>query len=256
MAKPQPARLETGESPAQRRRRAGKIVAQLHALYPEADCALRHCDPFQLLVATILSAQSTDETVNKVTPALFAAYATAPDLAAASLADIERIIRPTGFFRQKAKNIKAAAQRIVESFGGEVPSDMDALISLPGVARKTANVVLGTAFGRNAGVVVDTHIGRLALRLALAPSARDSKDAVKIERDLMAVVPQSEWTFVGHALIWHGRRVCSARKPNCPGCALSRWCPSAELTSDSPAPAVRLKKTSRKPRSTSESAVR
>lgn len=221
--------VDTGETIPRRHRRAMRIVAELRKLYPEADCALRRADPFQLLVATILSAQSTDETVNKVTPGLFAAYPTPDALAAAALDELETIVRPTGFFRQKAKNIKGAARKITEDFGGEVPADMAALTALPGVARKTANVVLGTAFGRNEGVVVDTHIGRLAVRLGLTWSARDSKDAVRIEQDLMKVLDKPEWTFVGHALIWHGRRVCSARKPQCPICTLARWCPFGKV---------------------------
>lgn len=215
------------ETQDDRKKRARRILTGLRKLYPDADCALEHVDPFQLLVATILSAQSTDETVNKVTPVLFQKHGTPPALAAASREEIERIIHATGFFRQKTKSIQGAAKAIVTSFGGRVPDSMDDLVTLPGVARKTANVVLGTAFGKNDGFVVDTHIGRLATRLGLTWTSKDAKDAVKIERDLMAIIPRKEWTFMGHALIWHGRRVCSARKPDCDGCTVAKHCPSA-----------------------------
>lgn len=208
-------------------RRAARITSLLHGLYSDADCALIHENPWQLLIATILSAQSTDETVNKVTQVLFIKYPTPAALAAARREDVEAIVHATGFFHQKAKNIQETSRRLVEYFGGEVPPDMDKLLTLPGVARKTANVVLGTAFGKNEGVVVDTHIGRLATRLALTWSSKDAKDAVAIERDLMQVLPRDQWTFVGHALIWHGRRVCSARKPACNLCTLAPHCPSA-----------------------------
>lgn len=215
------------ETLQEKQRRGRKIVAALRKLYPDADCALTHADPLQLLISTILSAQSTDETVNKVTPLLFAAYPTAAALAEAPREKIEEIIHSTGFFRQKAKNIQGTCAKIVAEFGGRTPSTMDELVTLPGVARKTANVVLGTAFGKNEGVVVDTHIGRLAVRLGLTWSSKNSKDAVKIEHDLMQVLPRKEWTFTGHALIWHGRRVCSARKPDCAHCVLAKHCPSA-----------------------------
>ena len=209
------------------KKRARKILAALRKLYPEADCALRHGDPFQLLIATILSAQSTDATVNKVTPVLFKKYKTARALADAPRESVEAIIHATGFFRQKTKSLQGACRKIIDSFGGKVPDTMDELVTLPGVARKTANVVLGTAFGKNEGVVVDTHIGRLATRLALTWTSKDAKDAVKIERDLMEVLPRKDWTFAGHALIWHGRRVCPARKPDCDNCMLAKHCPSA-----------------------------
>ncbi|MFQ5496070.1 MAG: endonuclease III domain-containing protein, partial [Phycisphaerae bacterium] len=178
------------ESPQDRKRRARRILAALRKLYPDADCALTHADPLQLLISTILSAQSTDETVNKVTPVLFAKYKTAAALARAPRATIERIIHSTGFFRQKAKSIQGAARIIADDFDGRVPDTMDELLTLPGVARKTANVVLGTAFGKNEGVVVDTHIGRLATRLGLTWTGKIAKDAVKIERDLMQVLPR------------------------------------------------------------------
>lgn len=220
--------IRASESIADRKRRARRIIAALRKEYPKADCALTHRDPFQLLIATILSAQSTDETVNKVTPVLFSKYKTPAALGRAAAADVEAVIHSTGFFRQKAKSIREASRRIADDFGGKVPASMEDLVSLPGVARKTANVVLGTAFGDSAGVVVDTHVGRLAMRLALTVNGKDSKDAVRIERDLMEVVPQKQWTFLGHALIWHGRRVCSARKPACESCTLAKECPSAE----------------------------
>jgi endonuclease-3 len=188
---------------------------------------LDHRDPFQLLIATILSAQSTDETVNKVTPVLFKRFKTPKALANAPRGEIEKIIHSTGFFRQKSKSIQGACRMIVDEHGGRVPDTMDDLVALPGVARKTANVVLGSAFGKEEGVVVDTHIGRLATRLELTWSSKNSKDAVKIERDLMEIIPRKDWTFLGHALIWHGRRVCPARKPDCDHCTLAKHCPSA-----------------------------
>lgn len=219
--------LRIKESPQARVKRAREITRRLHKLYPAADCALEHDSALKLLIATILSAQCTDERVNMVTPMLFARYSTARELAAANQTDVEAIIRSTGFFRNKAKNIIGAARVICEQFGGEVPATMDELLALPGVARKTANVLLGTWFKQNEGVVVDTHIGRLSHRLGLSWRSRDDKDAVKIEQDLMEVLPRKEWTFVGHALIWHGRKVCAARKPTCEQCTLSDVCPSA-----------------------------
>ncbi len=219
--------IQSKETPQARGKRALKIVAELHKAYPDADCALKHQNALQLLVATILSAQSTDETVNKVSPLLFAKYPTADKLAAADPADVERIIHSTGFFRQKTKSIIGACRTIVERFSGKVPETMDDLIQLPGVARKTANVVLGTWYHKNEGVVVDTHVGRLAHRLGLTWTSKDEKDAVKIEQDLCQVLPREEWTFAAHALIWHGRRVCSARKPACGQCTLNKLCPSA-----------------------------
>jgi len=224
---PKSTRPQVAESPENRKKRARKIITSLHKLYPGADCALTHVDPLQLLVATILSAQCTDETVNKVTPVLFARFGTAGALADAPREEIQEIIHSTGFFRQKTKSIQGTCRKIADEFGGKVPDGMDELLTLPGVARKTANVVLGTAFGKNEGVVVDTHVGRLATRLALTWSSKGSKDAGKIERDLMQIIPGKEWTFVGHALIWHGRRICSARKPACDKCALAMHCPSA-----------------------------
>jgi len=215
------------ESIPEKQRRARRIIAELKKVYPDATCALHHGSALQLLIATILSAQSTDETVNKVTPVLFGRYPTAEALCAADPAEIQKIIYPTGFFRQKTKSILGACRAIGEHCGGRVPETMNELIELPGVARKTANVVLGTWFGRNEGVVVDTHVGRLAHRLALTWTSKDEKDAIRIEQDLMQVLPRDEWTFTGHALIWHGRRICTARKPRCADCKLNGLCPSA-----------------------------
>ncbi len=220
------------ESAAARIRRGARITARLAALYPAAECALQHKSALELLVSTILSAQCTDERINKVTPALFRRYKTPRDFATADTAELEAMIQSTGFFRNKAKNIQGACRLMVERFDGNVPDTMDDLTQLPGVARKTANVILGTWYGKNEGVVVDTHIGRLACRLALTWRSRDSKDAVKIERDLMEVFPQASWTDVGHGLILHGRQVCSARKPACDRCELNKLCPSANAFED------------------------
>lgn len=223
------------ESPADRKKRAVAILRGLRKLYPDATCALHHDSALTLLVATILSAQSTDETVNKVTPSLFAAYPTAAALASADAADVERLIQSTGFFRNKAKSIQGACRMIVEKFGGEVPDTMEKLIQLPGVARKTANVILGTWFGKNEGIVVDTHVGRLACRMGLTWTGKNDKDAGKIEQDLMQLIPRKDWTHFGHAMVWHGRRVCSARKPKCADCTLNRLCPSAFAFETAPA---------------------
>lgn len=217
----------TRESQAVRRERAERILAQLRQTYPDAECALHHRSAFELLAAVILSAQCTDERVNQVMPGLLAKYPDAERLAAADPAELEATIRSTGFFRNKAKNLIGMSRRVVEQFDGDVPDEMEALLSLPGVARKTANCVLGSWFGKNEGIVVDTHVGRLALRLRLLTSARDDKDAVKIERDLMELLPREAWTYVSHALIDHGRQICQARKPNCTTCPLAEDCPSA-----------------------------
>jgi endonuclease-3 len=205
--------------------RVRSIVDGLEELYPDVDCELDRETPFQLLCATILSAQCTDDRVNKVTPELFRRYPTPAALARAPLPTLEKIIRTTGFFRQKAKSLKGSAAGLLARFGGEIPKTIEELTSLPGVARKTANVVLGTAFGIADGVVVDTHIQRLSMRLGLT-RATDPKD---IEKDLMKVLPRETWIRAGHQLIWHGRRVCFARKPNCPECTLAPFCPSAGL---------------------------
>ena len=215
------------ESSAERKARTRKILTGLKKLYPDATCALRHESALQLLVATILSAQSTDETVNQVTRKLFAKYKTPEQYASADPADFEEDIHSTGFFRQKTKSVLGMAGMIVSEFGGSVPETMDELVRLPGVARKTANVVLGTWFGKNEGVVVDTHIGRLSHRLGLTWRSRNEKDAVRIEQDLQEIIPRKQWTWFGHAMIWHGRKVCSARKPNCGECRVAAACPAA-----------------------------
>ena len=199
------------------------LFDRLLALYPDAHCALDFTNAFQLLCATILSAQCTDKRVNLVTPALFARYPDAAALAAAKPEELEELIRSTGFFRSKAKSLIGMAEALVERHGGEVPADMEALTALPGVGRKTANVILGNAFGRNDGIVVDTHVTRLSNRLALTSES----DAVKIEQALVPLFPQERWTMLSHLLIEHGRQVCDARKPRCGDCVLSDVCPSA-----------------------------
>lgn len=204
-----------------KRTRAAQIVAGLRRDYPDAECALRHANAFQLLIATILSAQCTDERVNLVTASLFANYPAAADLAAVPLPVLEKAIQSTGFFRNKAKNIQACCRQLVENHGGEVPRDLDALVRLPGVGRKTANVVLGTFFGLPTGVVVDTHVTRISRRLGLTRH----EDAEKIERDLMELLPKREWIAFSHRVIHHGRRVCQARKPDCEACGLAELCP-------------------------------
>lgn len=201
------------------------IIERLRQAYPDAHCELNYKTPHQLLVATILSAQCTDERVNKVTPTLFAKYPTAVDFAAADRTELEEAIRSTGFFRQKAKYIQESSQTIVHDFGGEVPPDMDSLLQLNGVARKTANVVLGEIYGQAEGITVDTHVKRLANRLGLTTSS----DPAKVERDLMAIVPKDSWIEISHLLIFHGRRQCFARRPACADCPLNDICPSAEL---------------------------
>jgi endonuclease-3 len=199
------------------------IMARLRRRFPEAKCALDHQDPLQLLVATILSAQCTDARVNLVTKDLFAKYHSAADYAAADPAVFEQEIKPTGFFRNKTRSVLGMAQALVERHGGQVPSTMEELTRLPGVGRKTANVVLGTAFGINEGVVVDTHVSRIANRLKLTRQ----KDPVKIEQDLMQLVPRKDWTDFSHLLIHHGRQICDARKPKCEICPVNDLCPSA-----------------------------
>ncbi len=211
------------ESASARRVRARRVLAGLEAAYPEAHCALEHADAYQLLVATILSAQCTDARVNLVTPALFARYPDARALARGPQDDVEALIRSTGFFRNKAKNLIAMAQAVVARHGGRIPDTMEALRALPGVGRKTANVVLGNAFGRNEGVTVDTHVGRIARLLRL--TAED--DPEKVEQDLMTLFPQDRWTLLSHLLISHGRAVCVARRPRCDACVLAADCPSA-----------------------------
>ncbi len=207
------------------RRHARTIDRRLGSAYPDARCSLDHTTPFELLVATILSAQCTDERVNMVTPALFRRFPTPEHFAGATPEAIEEHIRSTGFFRNKARSIKGAATLIAERFGGAVPATMEELLSLPGVARKTANVVLGTAYGQATGVVVDTHVQRVTRRLGITRE----KDPGKIERDLMGLLPESSWIAFSHRVIHHGRRTCTARKPRCGACPLSDVCPSVEL---------------------------
>lgn len=208
---------------AERKTRARKIITRLKRAYPDATCALQHENALQLVVATILSAQCTDARVNMVTPHLFAKYRAAADYAAADPRVLEKEIQSTGFFRNKTKSIIGMAQALVERHGGEVPQTMDELTALPGVGRKTANVILGTWFRKNEGVVVDTHVQRLARLLGFTRL----DDPVKIEQELMAVVPRDDWTWFSHTLIHHGRGVCIARRPKCADCILNRLCPSA-----------------------------
>jgi endonuclease-3 len=213
------------ESKKARRERAAQIYALLSEEYPAAECELDFESPFQLAVATILSAQTTDETVNTVTPALFRRYPDAARLAAAGQEDVEQIIHKTGFFRNKAKNIIGFARAVVAEHGGEVPRSMAELFELPGVGRKTANVILGNAFGIDEGIVVDTHVRRLSQRLGFTSS--DTPE--KIEEELMALYPRERWTMLSHLLIWHGRRVCEARRPRCEVCVVSHLCPSSRV---------------------------
>lgn len=221
-AKPATRNGSTPPSTAERRR-AHAVYQKLLATHPDAHCELNHRNAFELLIATILSAQCTDVRVNMVTPALFAKYPTPAAMAAADLTDLESLIRTTGFYRNKAKNIKGAAAAIAARHGGNVPDSMEALLDLPGVARKTANVVLGNAFGQNVGMVVDTHVARLSYRLGFT----DHTDPVKIERDLMVLFPGDthNWAMLAHLLIFHGRRICTARNPQCERCPLLKDCP-------------------------------
>ena len=207
-----------------------ELIARLWAAYPDAYCALDYETPVQLLVATILSAQCTDERVNLTTPALFARYPTVEALAAADPLEMEALVRPTGFYRQKARYIRESAARLLAAYGGEVPMAMDDLLTLSGVARKTANVVRGEIYGLADGITVDTHVKRLSARLGLTTET----DPVKVERDLMAIIPRESWIEIAHLLIWHGRRICTARKPACGICPLNDICPSAvwEVTSE------------------------
>jgi endonuclease-3 len=206
--------------------RSLEILLRLKRLYPDATCSLTYDSPVQLLVATILSAQCTDERVNKVTPALFDCFPDAKALAGASRAELETLIRSTGFYRNKAKNIQGACDKIMREFNGKVPQRMEELLTLPGVARKTANVVLAHAFGIIEGVTVDTHVKRLSQRLGLT----EQSDPVRIERDLMKLIPQPDWENWSIRLIYHGRAICKARKPDCENCVLADLCPSAELS--------------------------
>jgi endonuclease-3 len=204
---------------------AAKVTRRLKADYSDAECALEHQSAFQLLVSTILSAQCTDERVNIVTKDLFRRWPTAAHLARLPLGQLEQAIKSTGFFRNKAKNIKACSQALVDKYDGEVPRDLDQLVELPGVGRKTANVVLGTAYGLATGVVVDTHVTRLSQRLGLTKQT----DAVKIEQDLISLLPKSEWINFSHRMIHHGRRICTARKPKCDRCSMEKFCPKIDV---------------------------
>ncbi len=215
------------------RRRTGRIVRKLAQEYSAAECALLHDSAFQLLIATILSAQCTDRRVNMVTPALFARFPTVADFADADPDELEEMIHSTGFFRNKARSIMGASQRIRDDFDGEVPDTMEDLLTLPGVARKTANVVLGTWFGKNEGVVVDTHVFRISHRLGLAPK----KTTNHTEQRLMALVPRREWTNFSHRVILHGRAVCAARNPKCRACSLEGMCPKNGVEPPGPAAA-------------------
>jgi endonuclease III len=218
-------RVPARESVAAKRGRTDEIIRRLHAEYPDAHCSLDHRNAFELLAATILSAQCTDERVNMVTPALFRSYPTPDSLAAAKQEDVEELVRSTGFFRSKAKSLIGMATALTERHGGRVPEGMAELTSLPGVGRKTANVVLGNAFGIDEGVVVDTHVKRLSGRLALTRET----DPEKIETDLMKIVPRAEWTAVPHLFIYHGRAVCKAPTPRCEICVLTDICPSSRV---------------------------
>jgi len=219
MAAPR-AKPDNHDASAQKRY-AAKVLRRLKADYPEAPCALVHKTPFQLLIATILSAQCTDERVNIVTKDLFKKYSTPAAFAAAPLKDIEKAVKSTGFYRNKAKNIKACSTELLKQYDGKLPRDLDSLVKLAGVGRKTANVVLGTAFGLATGVVVDTHVGRLSRRLGLTTH----KDPVKVERDLVQILPKKEWIQFSHRMIHHGRQVCSARRADCKQCSMKKFCP-------------------------------
>lgn len=212
----------TGTNP----KRVAAILAKLDEAYPGATCALKHDNAFQLLIATILSAQCTDVRVNEVTRTLFQKYRKPQDFAYANPRELEAEIRPTGFFRNKTKSIMGASKKIIEDFGGKVPQTMEELLTLPGVARKTANVVLGCAFEIASGIVVDTHVQRIAQRLDLTKNT----DTRKIEQDLMSIIPKDKWILFSHQLIWHGRRVCIARKPRCAECTLEHLCYSKDKT--------------------------
>jgi endonuclease-3 len=213
------------ESKKARRERAAEVFELLQAEYPDAHCELDFENPYQLAVATILSAQTTDVRVNQVTPVLFGRYTDPGALAAARQEDVEEIVRSTGFFRNKARNIIGFARGVVEEHDGSVPRTMDTLSALPGVGRKTANVILGNAFGVDEGVVVDTHVKRLSDRLGFTRERAPEK----VERDLMALFAPERWTLLSHLLIWHGRRVCDARKPRCEACVVSHLCPSSRV---------------------------
>jgi endonuclease-3 len=218
----------TAKAPTRRARaavRAPLIISRLKRAYPDAACALHHRNPFELICATILSAQCTDARVNLVTPELFARFPTPAALAQAQPAEVEEIIRSTGFFRNKTKSLIGMAQALVADHGGQVPRNMDELRALPGVGRKTANVVLGNAYAINEGITVDTHVNRVSRRLGLTRE----DDPAKIEQDLMPLFPQDEWALLSHLLIFHGRQICVARRPRCPECVVADLCPSASI---------------------------
>jgi endonuclease III len=220
-----PTRVDKGYNPLAPERIA-EILKRLDQLYPDVTCALTHKSAWELLVATILSAQSTDVNVNRVTPELFRKYPTVADFAALTPEQLEPDVRSTGFFRNKSKSVVGAAKRVVSEFGGQVPDDMDQLLTLPGVARKTANVVLGSWFRKAEGVVVDTHVTRIARRLEISKNT----DAPKIEQDLMKVIPREKWILFAHQIIWHGRKLCVARRPKCVDCALQNICHAGDKT--------------------------
>lgn len=215
------------ETLSQKRTRTAKLIKRLKAAYPDARCSLDYANPLELLVATVLSAQCTDERVNIVTKSLFKKYRTASDYAAAPPGELEEDIKSTGFFRNKAKALRACGAELLARYGGKVPADMAALVQLPGIGRKTANVILGNAFDIGEGIVVDTHVRRLAGRLGLTQHS----DPDKIEQDLLQVVPREDWIVFGHLLILHGRKICSARAPKCPVCPVNDLCPSAKVAS-------------------------
>ena len=227
----QAARLQQ-ETPFQKRKRTRQLIARLKVAHPDAHCSLNYANPLELLVATVLSAQCTDERVNRVTESLFKQYQTAGDYAAAPPGQLEEDIKSTGFYRNKAKALRACCAELVARYGGEVPSNMAALVQLPGVGRKTANVILANAYEMAEGIVVDTHVRRLTGRLGLTTHT----DPDKIEQDLLPLVPQEDWIIIGHLLILHGRRICSARTPKCSVCPVNNLCPSVKGPS-SPIPA-------------------
>lgn len=215
------------DSPA---KRVSGIIKGLSRIYPEARTELNFGNIWELMVAVVLSAQCTDVRVNKVTPGLFKKYPSVEAFSEAKIPELEQEIYSTGFYKNKAKNIKAAAQKIVADFGGKVPSDMEKLLTLPGVARKTANVILTSGFGKNEGIVVDTHMIRICGLLGLVPSeAVKTKNAVQIEKELMKIVPKKEWGRFSHLIVWHGRRVCVARRPQCEKCVINKLCPSSKV---------------------------
>jgi endonuclease-3 len=213
------------ESKKKKQERAERVYELLADEHPDARTALEHENPYQLAVATILSAQCTDERVNAVTPTLFERWPSAADLAGARPRELEKVIRPTGFFRNKTKSLIGMARAVVDEHGGEIPDTMEALVDLPGIGRKTANVILGNAFGKDEGVVVDTHVRRLSRRLRFTTH----EDPKKIEKDLMDLFPRERWTMLSHILIFHGRRVCVARRPRCEECVVSHLCPSSRV---------------------------